>query len=130
MWTRENRGKSIALATVFPYLGPALGPIVGGVVSQKVSWPWLFWVLSIFDSAVLLVGILFLRESYMPVLMRRHQRKVDGQKREPFLSAYPDLFSRARTALAVPIRLLFRRPIIIVLSFLMGLQFGVYVLWL
>lgn len=129
MFTRENRGKSIALATVFPYLGPALGPIVGGVVSQKVSWLWLFWVLSIFDGAVLLVGIMFIRESYMPVLLRRHQREVNGLKREPFLSAYPELLRKARTALAVPIQLLFRRPIII-LSFLMGLQFGVYVLWL
>lgn len=130
IWTKKNRGKSIALASVFPYLGPALGPIVGGVVSQKVSWPWLFWVLSIFDGAILLVGTLFIRETYMPILLRRHQRKISGQKREPFLSAYPQLFSRARTALAVPIRLLCRRPIIIVLSFLMGLQFGIYVLWL
>ncbi|KAK4495089.1 hypothetical protein PRZ48_013416 [Zasmidium cellare] len=130
MFTKENRGKSIALATVFPYLGPALGPIVGGVVSQKVSWPWLFWVLSIFDGAVLIVGVIVIRESYMPVLLRRHQRKAEGLKREPFLSTYPELFRRARTALALPIRLLFTRPIILIISFVMGLEFGVYILWL
>ena len=52
MFHQKDRGKSLAIASMFPYLGPALGPIVGGIVSQYVSWPWLFWVMSIFDAVV------------------------------------------------------------------------------
>lgn len=42
MYRKEDRGKSLAIATFVPYLGPALGPIIGGAITQKLDWPWLF----------------------------------------------------------------------------------------
>ena len=71
MFHEKDRGKSLAIASLFPYLGPALGPILGGLVSQLVEWPWLFYIVSIVEAVVLVLGILVLRETYTPVLLRR-----------------------------------------------------------
>lgn len=122
MFRKEDRGKSLAIATVFPYLGPALGPIVGGAVSQHVSWPWLFWVLSIFDAAVVGVGWFVIRESYTPVLLRPCN-SVE-------LSATESTRKRYTTALLRPLHLFFRRPVVQLLSFTMAVEFGIYTLTL
>ncbi|KAI0818154.1 major facilitator superfamily domain-containing protein [Xylaria sp. FL0064] len=71
MFHEKDRGKSLAIAGLFSYLGPALGPILGGLVSQLIHWPWLFYIISRIDTVVLVVGILVLRETYTPVLLRR-----------------------------------------------------------
>jgi MFS family permease len=120
MFRAKDRGKSLAVATVFPYLGPALGPIVGGAVSQHVSWPWLFWVLSIFDAAVVMVGWVVVKESYTPVLVRRLNQSD--------AAATTSLVCKLRPALLRPIRLLLTRPIVPLLSLVMGAQFGIYTL--
>ncbi|KAJ8124467.1 hypothetical protein O1611_g9173 [Lasiodiplodia mahajangana] len=44
MFHEKDRGKSLAIAGLLPYLGPALGPIIGGLVSQLIDWPWLFYI--------------------------------------------------------------------------------------
>ena len=118
MFRVKDRGKSLAVATVFPYLGPALGPIVGGAVSQHVSWPWLFWALFVFDAAVVLIAWLVVKESYTLVLLQRSDHIHPA--------AATLLGDQLRPALLRPIRLLLRRPIVPILSVVMGAQFGIY----
>lgn len=65
MYRKEHRGKSLAIATFVPYLGPALGPVIGGLIAKKLSWSWLFWVLTIFDGLVTLIGLFLVRETYL-----------------------------------------------------------------
>lgn len=120
MFRPEHRGRSLAVATVIPYLGPALGPIVGGVMSQHVSWPWLFWVLSIFDFAVVVVGWVVVKESYMPVLLCR-LGKDDAVTANT-------LWTKLRPAFVRPFRLLITRPVVPLLSLVMAVQFGTYTL--
>lgn len=133
MFRQKDRGKSLALASMFPYLGPALGPIVGGLVSQYISWPWLFWVMSIFEAAVLLVGLLIVQETYQPVLLRRKAAKQHRQseKGHGITSITPEigsLFSRIRVGLQQPLVLLATRRIIQVMSLVIGIGFGTYIL--
>jgi len=127
MYRAKDRGRSQALAGLLPYLGPALGPIVGGVVSQNVSWPWLFWVLSMFDAAVLLIGLFVLRETYTPVLLRRKAR-TENPRRGQSEASWRDLLARIRTHLYQPLELLIKRPVIQYLAFNMSLNFGIYFL--
>lgn len=44
IWTPDQRGRSFAISTFLPLLGPALGPIIGGAVTH-IGWRWLFWIL-------------------------------------------------------------------------------------
>lgn len=141
MFRQKDRGKSLALAAMFPYLGPALGPIVGGLVSQYISWPWLFWVMSIFDAVVVLAGTLIVRETCKAVLLRRKTRHLQTQQQQQqgedgtILTAIkkessPDnlLLTRILTSLKRPLRLFFTRPIIQLMALEIGLGFGIYVL--
>jgi MFS family permease len=123
MYRAHERGKSIAIAASLTYLGPALGPITGGLVSEKVSWPWLFWVLSIFDALIVVVGLFVIRETYAPVLLQRRDasRKVKVAVRD-----YREIFHKFRTNLWRPLHLLFTRPVIQYTSFLYALGFGMY----
>lgn len=129
MYHAEDRGKSLAIASFLPYLGPALGPIVGGVVVQLVQWPWLFWAVSIFDAFITLMGVFIIRESYTPVLLRR-KAAMQGEQRTsptPMTRVYwQDFFSRLATYLRRPISLLIRRPVVQVISLTLGLNFGIY----
>ncbi|KAH9884882.1 major facilitator superfamily domain-containing protein [Xylariomycetidae sp. FL2044] len=135
LYEAKDRGKSLALASFLPYLGPALGPIVGGVVAQLVDWPWLFWVMSIFNAFVTLIGAIFLRESYTPLLLRRKAQAQSGRPADPSATVWKwalwhDVLSRLGTNLMRPLRILIRRPVMQVISLTTGLNFGIYTLTL
>ncbi|KAI0429308.1 major facilitator superfamily domain-containing protein [Xylaria sp. FL1042] len=141
MFHEKDRGKSLAIAGLFPYLGPALGPILGGLVSQLIHWPWLFYIISIIDTVVLVVGILVLRETYTPVLLHRKAATLRrlGQESEtrdgpPTRTSrwafWSDFFSRLRVNMLRPFQLLFYRPVMWVATLNLGLAFGIYTLML
>jgi len=44
MYGEDERGKSLAMVNLLPFLGPALGPIVGGLVTYSIHWSWVFWM--------------------------------------------------------------------------------------
>ncbi|OAA46709.1 MFS transporter [Beauveria brongniartii RCEF 3172] len=144
MYRPEERGRSIAIATFLPYMGPALGPIVGGVTSQNLQWKWLFWILSIFDAAVVLVAYFFLRETYTPVLLRTkaarlRQTASDAPEADSTTNKlnkfngrawYTDLRMRLGPAIARPLALMVYRPAIQVIAGVVALNFAVYCLLL
>lgn len=45
--------------TVGAFGGPVVGPITGAWVAQQLGWRWLFWVLTIFTGASVVVGTPF-----------------------------------------------------------------------
>ncbi|KAI1756599.1 major facilitator superfamily domain-containing protein [Xylaria castorea] len=147
MFHEKDRGKSLAIAGLLPYLGPALGPIIGGLVSQLIAWPWLFYIVSIIDTVVLVIGILVLRETYTPVLLRRKAATLAQLDRDvidgiPIATTTPspttadrwapwrDVFSRLRVNLLRPFQILLYRPVIHLVTLNMGLSFGIYTLTL
>ena len=129
MYRNEDRGKSLAIASLLPYLGPALGPIVGGVVTQLVDWPWIFWIMSVFDALVTLLGLFFIRETYTPELLRRKTKaRLDPPALQPS-TANPNSLAfipRLRTHLARPFTLFLRRPVIQLIAIFVALDFAVY----
>lgn len=138
MFPAKDRGKSLALAGLLPYLGPALGPIIGGLAAERLWWPWLFWILSAFDALALVLGFFIIRESYAPVLLRRkaeaiaEQAAQDGAPTKSVAARlsifYRDLSTRIGPAMKRPIRLLTHRPIIQLIALAMAVDFGVYTL--
>ncbi|KAI8954808.1 major facilitator superfamily domain-containing protein [Xylaria longipes] len=147
MFHDKDRGKSLAVAGLLPYLAPALGPILGGLVSQLIDWPWLFYIVSIIDAVVLALGFFVLQETYTPSLLRRKaatlgqldQEVVDGAPTTITTPSPPtpgqwafwrDLFSQLRVNMLRPFQILLYRPVMYIVTLSMGLSFGVYTLTL
>jgi MFS family permease len=119
MYVKKDRGKSLAIVTLLPYLGPALGPLVGGLVTHLVHWSWVFWIMSMVDAVILLLGLLIIRETYTPVLLRRKavkEGKVVPRKMDASM----------KTSLLRPLHILIHRPIIWLISLVGTVAFGVY----
>lgn len=135
MYHAKDRGKSLAIAGLLPYLGPALGPIVGGLAAQHLWWPWLFWILSIFNAVCLMLGFFVIHESYAPVLLRRKAKKLTAAPNSSGVSTrirvrvfFNDVFVRLRPAISRPINLFIHRPIIQLIAIAMAIEFGIYTL--
>ncbi|KAH8205781.1 hypothetical protein TruAng_000057 [Truncatella angustata] len=135
MFHAKDRGKSLAVAGFIPYFGPALGPILGGLVAQHLYWGWFFWIMSIFDAGVIILGLFVLRETCAPVLQRQKQKRAAQEGQHTTLSTRP--FSKAyfnkilgpiQVALMRPIRLLLFRPLTFYISFNFGIDFAMYFL--
>jgi MFS family permease len=139
IWPIEQRGKSLGLSMFAPYLGAAVGPLIGGFATQRLTWPWLFWVVSIFDAILLLVSFFVLQESYAPILLERKARQLEKETGRRSLTIYENerqsrqcgtQTDRARIleALRRPFILFIHRPIIVITSFFMAYMFGGYVI--
>ncbi|KAH6989382.1 major facilitator superfamily domain-containing protein [Ilyonectria sp. MPI-CAGE-AT-0026] len=135
MYHAKDRGKSLAIAGLLPYIGPALGPIVGGLAAQHLWWPWLFWILSIFNAVCLVLGFFVIHESYAPVLLRRKAKKLAAALNSSRVSTrirarvfFNDVFVRLRPAISRPINLFIHRPIIQLIAIAMAIEFGIYTL--
>jgi MFS family permease len=127
MYGKADRGKSLAVVTLLPYLGPALGPIFGGLVTQLVHWSWIFWIMSIVDAVVLLLGLLIIRETYTPELLRR---KAAREGTKVLHGSNKAKQSHLWMSLLRPLHILTHRPIIWLISLVGSLAFGVYCLML
>lgn len=138
LFREEDRGKSMAIAALLPYAGPAVGPIVGGLVLQLLSWEWIFWVISIAATVVTIAGFIFFEETYTPVLLRRKQAaqaSTPSNKHGSTLEIRRSLQS-AHTHINLienlmrPIRFYWTRPVILLIAGLLALDMGVYCLML
>jgi multidrug resistance protein len=129
-FTTEQRGRAVAVYNLAPLLGPSLGPIAGAWLTQYRSWRWTFWVSSIADGAILIVGLLFLRETYAPIILARRvkaQMKLTGN---PDLhTPYSDygrksVWKTVGSALVRPLRMLTTQPIVFFLSLYYAYIYG------
>ncbi|KAI1333223.1 MFS general substrate transporter [Xylariaceae sp. FL0255] len=137
MFGAQDRGKSLAIAAFLPYLGPALGPIIGGAVSDLVSWPYLFYIVSIVNAMVLLIGVIFIKESYTPTLLRRKAARIHSrgtaQQNKPTkpseLAFWRTLFSDLGVNLIRPVHVLIRRPVTWVVCLNLAVDFEELLTW-
>ena len=72
--TPAERGHYMGVLMGFTNAATCIGPVLGGVITEKLSWHWIFWLLSILSGAHLLGLLLFLPET---------SRKLVGNGRLP-----------------------------------------------
>ncbi|GFF51585.1 putative MFS transporter [Aspergillus udagawae] len=125
-----QRGLAMTLYCVAPFLGPILGPIVGGFVSENVGWRWVQGVCCIFIGVIGIIGVIFVPETYGPVLLIRRANQLSKANSKLYISVLEknqgkkkpsEIFQRA---LIRPWVLLFREPIVLVASLYMAIIYG------
>ncbi|KAG9793386.1 Efflux pump vrtL [Exophiala dermatitidis] len=76
VWTAEERGKAMGIYTLAPILGPVVGPIAGGWIAEKTTWRWVFWSSSALALGIQVVGLIWLKESHPPTILRRRRDRL------------------------------------------------------
>ncbi|KAL4740006.1 hypothetical protein BDV11DRAFT_204616 [Aspergillus similis] len=126
----EERGKSVAIYSLAPLLGPAVGPIAGGFIAENTTWRWVFYATTIADGVIQIAGLFFLKETYAPKILRTrakrlrketgdlsYQTEVERQKKT--------LSETIRSALIRPFRLLTTQPIVQAVAAYLAYTYGV-----
>ncbi|KAH9985518.1 MFS general substrate transporter [Xylariaceae sp. FL0662B] len=128
-WAPSERGKSFAISTFIPLLGPALGPIIGGAVSQTIGWRWTFWILSIYDAILVIVAIPVFKETYDVILLHRKATKLRKTTGKPYFTethtSSETLSSKLTLSLTRPFRLLVTQPTLQVVALFLAYNFGI-----
>ncbi|CAK3954354.1 MFS general substrate transporter [Lecanosticta acicola] len=130
MFPAKQRGLAMSLFAAAPFMGPVLGPIAGGFIGETVGWRWNEGVMSIFTGVLWVLTTLFLPETYPPVILRKRAEKLSqmtgkvyktqGEIRQGATNV-AELF---KTSLSRPWILLFKEPIVFLLSIYMAIIYG------
>ncbi|RAH57334.1 MFS multidrug transporter [Aspergillus piperis CBS 112811] len=130
MFAPSQRGLAMALFASAPFLGPVIGPLVGGFLGMTAGWRWVLGFLATFSGVLWIVGSTLIPETYAPVLLRRRAKvlsKITGMAYRSNLDidrAPVQLRAAFATALSRPWKLLFREPIVFLLSMYMAIIYG------
>ncbi|KAJ9137146.1 Outer membrane protein [Pleurostoma richardsiae] len=77
IWFAQQRGAAIVVYAVTLVAGTVLAPIVGGAaVDSYLGWRWTEYITGILMSLSLTLGLIFLDESYPPVLLVYKARRL------------------------------------------------------
>ncbi|KAI1135951.1 bicyclomycin resistance protein [Hypoxylon sp. FL0543] len=128
MITQEKRGGAMAVFSIGPLMGPIIGPVAGGFLSDAEGWRWSFWLLAIVGGFLSILMLLFLKESYAPVILERKVAKLRKETGNDLLRSKldaglspGDYFKRG---IIRPFRMLFLSPIVAITSLYMAVTYG------
>ncbi|KKK16659.1 hypothetical protein P175DRAFT_0506332 [Aspergillus ochraceoroseus IBT 24754] len=130
LFPASQRGIAMSVFACAPFLGPVIGPVVGGFVGMNVGWRWVMGVLAIFSGALWIIGTVLVPETYGPVLLQKRAKtlsKITGKvyrSKVEVEQGKKSLYSALKMALSRPWLLLFREPIVLLLSIYMAIVYG------
>lgn len=130
MFDADQRGLATAIFAAAPFLGPVLGPVAGGFLGMEAGWRWVMGLLTVFSGTVWILGTLLVPETYTPVLLRQRAAELSKITGEHYVSKLDHdrgrvtLAESFKTALSRPWILLFKEPIVFLLSIYMAIIYG------
>ena len=124
-----SRGLAGGLFCTAPFLGPTLGPIVGGFLSESAGWRWVEGLLAAFSGVLTILMFFTLPETYPPVLLRHRAARLHKITGREYRSKLDDArippLEAVKIAMFRPWVLLFREPIVFLLSLYMAIIYGI-----
>ncbi|KAJ1337439.1 MFS transporter DHA1 family multidrug resistance protein [Microdochium nivale] len=129
-FTQAQRGLATSIFAAAPFLGPALGPIAGGFLSASAGWRWVEGLMAAFTGIMWIIISLTVPETYAPVILQKRAAKLSAITGKKYISKLQagkpvkTVGQTFKTALARPWILLFREPIVLILSLFMAILYG------
>lgn len=109
LYDDKDRTWPLALFALGPSSGPAVAPVISGFVTESLGWKWTFWIASIANGLVLVIGFIFYRETYAPVLLARKAKKL---RKETGNSNLHTIWEVSRLPFHIELRKALVRPIL------------------
>jgi multidrug resistance protein len=129
MFPQEKRAGAMAIWGMGPLLGPVIGPVAAGFLVDAMGWRWLFWVLAICAGAFSVLLLVCSRETYAPTILEHKAARLRKETGNPNLRSklsHPlpprEVFIRA---IVRPMKMLFRSPIVGLMSLYVAVNYGV-----
>ncbi|KIW92148.1 uncharacterized protein Z519_07132 [Cladophialophora bantiana CBS 173.52] len=128
LYAREQRGSKMAIFAMGPLIGPVAGPVAGAFLSQNAGWRWVFWVISMAAGMVTVLCLLFMKESYAPVLLERKAAKLRKSTGNLQYRSKMSTADSPRTALAKalirPTKMFCMSPIVFIFVIYVSIIYG------
>ncbi|KAF2438008.1 MFS general substrate transporter [Karstenula rhodostoma CBS 690.94] len=134
MFAKHELSAPMMVYTASPFVGPELGPLVGGFIVQNTTWRWCFYVLMIWSAVQLALIVLFVPETYHPVLLRNKAIRLRKETGNPDWIAPIEKLSRSIVKTVLwscirPFQLLFFEPMCLNLCILSAILLGIIYLF-
>ena len=123
MFIQEERGTALSWMGLPPLLGPALGPVIGGFLTQAKGWRWAFWLSAIASGLCTLLFLVFFREPYKVVILRRKAARLRKQTGNHALRS---VYDEEELTVANPLKQAIVRPLQMLLQSNILLLMAVY----
>lgn len=127
MFNPRQRARVVGKYILGILIGPVFGPVAGGFLTEKLGWRWCFWIMTIVGGTNSLVGILLLRETYAPQLLKLRARRLALELNHATIAADHDprsLKRRLWQAVKRPMKILFLQPIVFIMACYQALLYG------
>jgi multidrug resistance protein len=125
-----SRGLASGLYCAAPFLGPTLGPIVGGFLSESAGWRWVEGLVAAIAGVIGIITVFTLPETYAPVLLKKRAERLSATTGQVYRSKLDiqqgktSVTETLKVALSRPWQLLFREPIVLLLSIYLSIIYG------
>ncbi|KAJ5356262.1 major facilitator superfamily domain-containing protein [Penicillium concentricum] len=130
-----DRAVAVSVFAAATFIGSFLGPVIGGFVVQSIGWRWTQWITLIPSLLLWLIYLIFVPESYGPIILEQRAQQLRCQTGNWALHAKHEEISIdakeiLRTYLVRPVIMLFMEPILLLVSIYMSLIYGIIYLFL
>ncbi|XPT03003.1 Ascochitine biosynthesis cluster MFS transporter [Ascochyta lentis] len=135
IFSPKDRGVAVSVYAAAAFIGPIFGPIVGGfVVDSSLGRRWTAWITLILASAFGLAALLFVPETYGPIILQRRAARLRQETRNfAYHSALdenpPTLNDILFKYFLRPFQMLIKEPILLLVTLYISLVYGVLYLF-
>ncbi|KAF1936254.1 MFS general substrate transporter [Clathrospora elynae] len=134
MFGKHELSAPMMVYTASPFVGPEIGPLIGGFIVENTTWRWCFYVLIIWSGVQLCLIVLFVPETYHPVLLRRKAIRLRKETGNPEWIAPIEKMDRSITRTVLwscirPFQLLIFEPMCLNLCILSAILLGILYLF-
>jgi len=134
LFAAQYVGHPMAIYTASPFLGPVVGPVVAGFINQNTNWRWTYYVILIWTFVEIVLLLLFVPETYKPVLLKRKAqrlRKETGEERyfAPMEKSDKSIIRTIAFSCYKPFEILIYEPMALLLNTWTSLLLGILYLF-
>lgn len=136
IYDNKQRGPAVTIFAATVFMGPMVAPFIGGfIVSSHLGWRWTAYISSIMGWLSFGLILLFMRESYPPVVLvskaaelRRRTKNWGIHAKQEEVEV--DVLELVTKNFSRPLRLLFTEPVILLITIYMSFIYGLLYLFL
>ncbi|GKT77236.1 major facilitator superfamily transporter [Colletotrichum tofieldiae] len=134
LFARHELQAPMLMYSLAPFIGPCIGPLIGGFINYNANWRWTYYVMIIWAFALLVAIVVFVPETYHPIVLRSKARKIrketgDERWKAPVEKSTKSVIKTIGISLMRPFQLLVFEPMVLNLDIFSAILLGILYLF-